>query len=101
MAFPSNLDVCDHLLRAFQKGMPTVQYRSACNGQCADAGEPEKAIKRRKALVCEEELLETKSTKQVRKLLKHMSRPCTGKKRTKHMISINTYHLACAEGSAL
>ena len=58
-------------------------------------------MKRRKALVSEEELLETKYTKQVRKLPKHVSRLPTGRNKTKQMISINTYHLACTEGSAL
>ena len=59
-------------------------------------------MKQRKALpVPEEEVLETKSAKRVRELLKHVSRLCTGKSKTKHVISINTYHLACAEGSAL
>jgi len=42
-------------------------------------------MKRRKALLSEEELLETKSAKRVRQLLKHVSRLCTGKKRTKHI----------------
>ena len=42
-------------------------------------------MKRRKALVSEKELLEIKSAKRVRKLLKHMSRHCTGKNRTKHI----------------
>ena len=41
-------------------------------------GEPENAMKRRKALVSEEELLETKYAKRVRNLLKHVSRLCTG-----------------------
>ena len=63
-------------------------------------------MKGKQALWSEEELfsLETKSAKRVRELLKHVSRLCTGKNRTEHMInmiSINTYHLACAEGSAL
>ena len=58
-------------------------------------------MKGRKGLVSEEELLDTNSAKRVRTLLKHVSRLCTGKNRTKHMISINTYHLACAEGSAV
>ena len=35
--------------------------------------------------------LETKSAKWVRELLKHVSRLCTGKNRTKRVISINTY----------
>ena len=51
MTFPSNLDICGCLLRAVQKGMPTVQYRSAGNGRCTAVGEPENAMKRRKALV--------------------------------------------------
>ena len=63
MGFLSNIDVCECLLRAVQKGMLTLQYRSARNGQCAAFGEPENAMKCRKALVSEEELLETKSAK--------------------------------------
>ena len=59
MAFPSNLDVCDCLLQAVQKDMPTVLYRSACNGRCTAVGEPENAMKSRKALVSEEDFLET------------------------------------------
>ena len=44
--------------------------------RCTAVGEPENAVKRRKALLSEEELLvtkerERKSTKQVRELLKH------------------------------
>jgi len=59
--------------------------RSACNGRCTAVGEPENAMKHRRALVSEEELLETKSAKRVRKLLKHVSRHCTGKNRTEHI----------------
>ena len=60
-------------------------------------------MKCRKALLSEEELLETKSTKRVSELLKHMSRLCTGKNRTKHDTcdKHKSYHLACAKGSAL
>ena len=45
-------------------------------------------MKRRKALLSEEGLLvgkETRSAKRVRELLKHVSRLCTGKNRTKHI----------------
>ena len=101
MVFLSNVDVCDCLLRVVHVHMPTMWYHRAWNGQCTAIGEPENAMKRRNALVSKEELLGTKSAKWVRKLLKHMSRFCTGKNRTKHVISINTYHLACAKGSAL
>ena len=43
-----------------------------------------------------------KSTKRVRELLKHVSRLCTCRQEQNrtHMISINTYHIACAKGSA-
>ena len=60
-------------------------------------------MKHRKALLSGEELLGTKSAKRVRELVKHVSKLCTGKSRTKHiiMVSINTYHLACAKGSVL
>ena len=37
--------------------MPTVYYHSACNGQCTAVGESENAMKRRKTLLSEEELL--------------------------------------------
>ena len=57
--FPSNLDVCDCLLRArFRKVCPqcnTVVH--AMDDVAAAFGEPENAVKRRKALLSEEELL--------------------------------------------
>ena len=56
--------------------------------RCIAVGEPENAMKRRKALLSEEELLvikETKSAKRVRELLKHVIRLCTGKNRTGHV----------------
>ena len=58
--------------------------------RCTAVGEPENAMKRRKAILSEEELLvtkerDTKSAKQVGDLLKHVSRLCTGKNRTKHI----------------
>ena len=73
-----------------EKGMPTLR---SCDGGHAFAlknrklrrtavGEPENAMKRRKALLSEEELLRKE---RVRELLKHVSRLCTGKNRTKHM----------------
>jgi len=52
--------------------------------RCTAVGEPENTVKPRKALLSEEELSvrkETKSIKRVRKLLKHVSRLCTGKNR--------------------
>ena len=55
---------------------------SACNGRCAAVVEPEDAMKRIKALLSGEELLGTKSAKQVRELVKHVSKLCTGKSRT-------------------
>ena len=57
--FLRTLDVCDCLLRAVQNGMPTVYYRSrcTCNGRCTAVGEPDNEMKRRKALLSEEELL--------------------------------------------
>jgi len=60
-------------------------------------------MKCRKALLSKEDLLATKSTKRVRELLKHVSRLCTCRQEQNgtHMININTYHIACAEGSAL
>ena len=59
--------------------------------QCTAVGEPENAMKCRKALLSEEELLvrkETKSAKRVRELLKHVSRLCTDKNKTEHMASM-------------
>ena len=58
-------------------------------------------MKRRKALRSEEKLLETKSARQVRALLKHMSRLSIIMRTHIIMISINTYRLACTRGSAL
>ena len=46
--------------------MPTVWDCSACNGRYTAVGEPENATKRRKALLSEEQLVETKSAKRVR-----------------------------------
>ena len=50
-------------------------------------GEPENAMKRRKALLSEEELLVTKERDKVRvrELLKHVSRLRTGKNKTEHI----------------
>ena len=62
VVFPSNLDVCDCLLREIQKGMPTVQNtvvhvkKSVCDcgrafaskkrkAQCTAVEEPENAMK--------------------------------------------------------
>ena len=36
-----------------------MQYHSACSGRCTAVGEPENTMQRRKALLSEEELLET------------------------------------------
>ena len=63
---------------------------------CNAVGELENTMKRRKALLFEEELLvtkETKSAKRVRELLK-----C---EQTLHRQEQNQTQLACAEGSAL
>ena len=66
-------------------------------------GEPEKAMKRRKALLSEEELFswrqvckEGKRASETREQSLHRQE----QNRT-HIISINTSHLACDEGSAL
>ena len=64
--------------------------------RCTAVGEPENATKRRKALLSEEELLVRKERDKVREV----SKRAPEQNRT-HMASINTYHLACAEGSAL
>ena len=76
--------------------------------QCTAVGEPENAVKRRKALglLSEEELLVRNLRDKVRKASKRASET---RERTlhrqeqnrTHMASINTYHIACAEGSAL
>ena len=57
---------------------------------CTTVGESENVMKRRKTLLSEEELLVTKERDKVRKasireLLKHVSRLCTNKNRTKHI----------------
>ena len=76
-----------------EKGMPTLR---SCDGGHAFAlknrkprrtavGEPENAIKCRKALLSEEEFVRKERDKRVRELLKHVSRLCTGKNRTEHM----------------
>ena len=57
VVFPSNLDVCD----------------CACNGWCTAVGEPENAMKHRKALLSEEELL---VRDKVRKASKRASETC-------------------------
>ena len=48
-------------------------------------GESENAMKHRKALLSEEELVRIERDKRVRELLKHFSRLYTGKNRTEHM----------------
>ena len=85
MVFPSNLDVCDCLLREVQKGMPVVHVkRLVCDcghtfaskkrkARCTAVGEPENAMKRRKALLSEEELLVTKERDKVHKASKRAS----------------------------
>ena len=60
-------------------------------------------MKRRKALLSER-VIRDKVRKASKRASETRKRLCTGKNRTEHMIhviSINTYHLACAEGSAL
>ena len=99
-AFPSNLDVRDCFLRAVQKRY--AHSVSACNGRCTAVGKPENAMKRRKALLSEEELL---VRDKVRKVSRKASETCEQtlhkqEQNQTHMISINTYHLACAKGSA-
>ena len=84
----------------FRKVCPQCKYRSACNGRCTAVGEPKNAMKRRKALVSEEELDNVlkacKKASETREQTLHRR-----EQNQTHMISINTYHLACAEGSAL
>ena len=57
--------------------------------RCTAVWEPENAMKHRKALLSEEELLVTKERDKVRKASKRasetVSRLCTGKNRTKHI----------------
>ena len=88
--------------------------RSVCDAskkrkaRCTAVVEPENAVKRRKALglLSEEELLVRNLRDKVRKVSKRASET---RERTlhrqeqnrTHMASISTYHLACAEGSAL
>ena len=67
--------------------MPTVWDCSACNGRYTAVGEPENATKRRKALLSEEQLVVRHKVRKAskRELLKHMSRLCKGKNKTKHI----------------
>ena len=65
--------------------------------RCTAVGESENAVKRRKALVSEEELLVTKEGDKVRKASKRASET---RGQTLHRQQ-NRTHLACAEGSAL
>ena len=80
---------------ASEKGIPTLR---SCDGGHAFAsknrkprrttvGEPENAMKRRKALLSEKELLRKERDKRVRELLKHVSRLCTSKNRTEHNLA--------------
>ena len=66
--------------------------------QCTAVGEPENAMKRRKTLLSEEELLVTKERDKVPKVSKRASETC---EQTLHRQEQNQTHLACAEGSAL
>ena len=64
-------------------------------------GEPENAMKHRNPLLSEEELL---VRDKVCKVSKRAPETCEQtlhrqEQNRTHMISINTYHLACAEGS--
>ena len=73
---------------------------------CTAVGEPESTMKRRKALLSEEELLLRKERDKARKVSKRASETCEQtlhrqEQNQTHMASINTYHLACTEGSAL
>ena len=61
-------------------------------------GEPENAMKRRKALLSEEELLVTKEREKVRKASKRASET---REQALHRREQNRTYLACAEGSAL
>ena len=66
--------------------------------RCTAVGEPENTMKRRKALLSEEELLVTKERDKVRKASKRASET---REQTLHRQEQNRTHLACAEGSAL
>ena len=68
------------------------------NARCTAVWEPENAMKRRKALLSEEELLVMKERDKVRKASKRASETC---EQTLHRQEQNQTHLACAEGSAL
>ena len=83
--------------------------RSACDcchafalkkrkARCTTVGEPENAMKRRKALLSEEELLVTKERDKVRKVSKRASET---REQALHRQEQNRTHLACAKGSAL
>ena len=91
--FHWTLDVCDCLLRAVQKGMPSVYCRSACNGRCTAVGESKNAMKCRKALLSEKELLvRDKVCKVSRRTSEAYEQNLHRQEQNRtHMISINTY----------
>ena len=66
--------------------------------RCTAVGKPENAMKRRKALLSEEELLVTKERDKVCKASKRVSETC---EQSLHGQEQNRTHLACAKGSAL
>ena len=83
--------------------------RSVCNcghaftskkmkAPCSALGEPENAMKCRKVLLSEEELLVTKQRDKVHKASKRASET---REQTLHRQEQNRTHLACVEGSAL
>ena len=71
--------------------------------RCTAVGEPENATKHRKSLLFEEELLVRKERDKVRKASKRASetREQTLHRQEQNRTHMATYHLACAEGSAL
>ena len=70
----------------------------ASKARCTTVGEPENAMKRRKALLSEEELLVMKERDEVHKVSKRASET---REQALHRQEQNQTHLACTKGSAL
>ena len=85
----------------FRKVCP--QCNTVVHAMDDDVGEPENAMERRKALLSEEELLVRDKVRKASKRASETREQTLHKQEQNrtHLISVNTYHLACAGGSAL
>ena len=98
VAFPSNLDICDCLLQAAQKVCPqcnTVVH--AMDGvQLLGSLRTQWNVRVWGRVIRDKVRKVSKKASETREQTLHRE-----EQNQTHMISINTYHLACAEGSAL